>query len=196
MNRKQVLGWALYDFANSVYPAVISVTVFAIYFTDAVVGNDEGLGDLWWGRVISISMLFVALSSPIMGSIADRAGVRKRMLAIYTALCILSVLLFVTIEPGMILWAVLLAVIANIGFEGAMVFYNAYLPDLVPTEKQGGCPVSDSVSAIWDRRWGWRWPIPWWLKGSSTSPGSWWRSSLACSRFPLSSGYPPTVREA
>jgi len=59
------------------------------------------------------------------------------MLAVYTALCILCVLLFVTIEPGMILWAVFLAVIANIGFEGAMVFYNAYLPDLVPAEKQG-----------------------------------------------------------
>ncbi len=137
MNRKQVLAWAFYDFANSVYPAVVSVTVFAVYFTETVVGNDEGLGDLWWGRVISISMLIVALSSPIMGSIADRAGVRKRMLAIYTTLCILSVLLFVTIEPGMILWAALLAVIANIGFEGAMVFYNAYLPGLVPAEKQG-----------------------------------------------------------
>jgi UMF1 family MFS transporter len=137
LNRKQIVGWALYDFANSVYPAVISVTVFAIYFTDAVVGNAEGLGDLWWGRVISISMLFVALSSPIMGSIADRAGVRKRMLAIYTAVCILCVLLFVTIEPGMILWAVILAVLANIAFEGAMVFYNAYLPDLVPAGKQG-----------------------------------------------------------
>jgi len=120
-----------------VYPAVISVTIFAVYFTDAVVGNEEGLGDLWWGRVISISMLFVALSSPIMGSIADRAGVRKRMMGIYTGLCVVCVILFITIEPGMILWAALLAILANIGFEGAMVFYNAYLPDLVPAEKQG-----------------------------------------------------------
>jgi UMF1 family MFS transporter len=137
MNRKHVLAWALYDFANSIYPAVVSVTVFAVYFTNTIVGNEAGLGDLWWGRTISFSMLFVAISSPLMGSIADRAGVRKRMLALYTGVCIVCVALLTTIEPGMIVWAFLLAALANIGFEGAMVFYNAYLPELAPPEKQG-----------------------------------------------------------
>ena len=137
MNRKRVAVWALYDFANSVYPAVITATVFGVYYATGIVGNDEGLGDLWWGRVLSVSMLFVALSSPVLGSIADWAGIRKKMLFFYTYLCVICVALFVTIEPGMILWGFVLATIANIGFEGALVYYNAYLPDIAPRERQG-----------------------------------------------------------
>ncbi|UCE18422.1 MAG: MFS transporter [Gemmatimonadota bacterium] len=141
-HKRTIFLWALYDFANSVYPAVITATIFGVYFTRQIVGNETGLGDLWWGRVISVSMLFVALSSPSLGTIADRAGIRKRMLLFYTCLCVVCVTLFTTIQPGMILWAVVLAVLANIGFEGALVYYNAYLPDIAPTERQG------SVSAI------------------------------------------------
>ena len=137
MNRKRVAVWALYDFANSVYPAVITATVFSVYYATGIVGNEDGLGDLWWGRVLSVSMLFVALSSPVLGSIADRAGIRKKMLLLYTYLCVIGVSLFVTIEPGMILWGFVLATIANIGFEGALVYYNAYLPDIAPRERQG-----------------------------------------------------------
>ena len=91
MNRKLIFVWALYDFANSVYPAVITATVFGVYYTEAIVGNETGRGDLWWGRILSTSMLFVALTSPLMGSIADHAGVRKRMLVFYTGVCVVSV---------------------------------------------------------------------------------------------------------
>lgn len=137
LNRKRVAVWALYDFANSVYPAVITSTVFGPYFAAVIVGNEAGLGDLWWGRVLSTSMLFVALSSPVLGSVADRAGIRKKMLLLYTYVCITCVALFTTLEPGTILWAFALAVLANIGFEGGLVYYNAYLPDIVPPHRQG-----------------------------------------------------------
>ena len=142
LKKRTIFLWALYDFANSVYPAVITATVFGVYFTRQIVGNETGLGDLWWGRVISVSMLFVALTSPPLGAIADRAGIRKKMLFLYTYLCVLCVTLFTTIQPGMILWAFTLAVLANIGFEGALVYYNSYLPNIAPPERQG------SVSGI------------------------------------------------
>ncbi|MGI9625607.1 MAG: MFS transporter, partial [Longimicrobiales bacterium] len=74
---------------------------------------------------------------PLLGSIADRAGIRKRMMMLYTLVCVVCVGLFVTIEPGMVLWGFILAVLANVGFEGALVFYNAYLPELAPVERQG-----------------------------------------------------------
>lgn len=137
MNRRRIAAWAIYDFANSVYPAVITATVFGVYYATGIVGNEQGLGDLWWGRVLSVSMLFVALSSPVLGSVADWAGIRKKILFVYTYLCIGSVVLFVTIGPGMILWGFTLAVLANIGFEGALVYYNAYLPEIAPRERQG-----------------------------------------------------------
>ncbi|NNF26122.1 MAG: MFS transporter, partial [Gemmatimonadetes bacterium] len=137
LNRRHVGAWALYDFANSVYPAVIQVAVFSVYYATAVVGNDAGQGDALWTRAVSLSALVVAMSSPLLGSIADRAGVRKRLMMAYTYLCVISVSLFVTIEPGMVMWGFVLAVLANVGFEGALVFYNAYLPDLAPKERQG-----------------------------------------------------------
>ena len=137
MDRRTIAAWALYDFANSVYPAVITATVFSVYYASTIVGNEEGQGDLWWGRVISASMIFVALTSPVLGSVADKAGARKRFLLTYTYLCITCVALFPTIEPGMVWRGFLLATLANIGFEGALVYYNAYLPDIVPPERRG-----------------------------------------------------------
>ncbi|HUP51193.1 MAG TPA: MFS transporter, partial [Longimicrobiales bacterium] len=137
MDKKQVGAWALFDFANSVYPAVITSVVFNYFFIQIVVGNEEGRGDLLWGRAVSLSALVVALSSPILGAIADRAGVRKKLMAVYVAMCVTAVALFATLGPGTVFWAFTLFVIANIGFEGCLVFYNAYLPDIAPKEKQG-----------------------------------------------------------
>ena len=137
MDRKYLGAWALYDFANSVYPAVITATVFSVYYASTIVGNDKGQGDLWWGWIISASMIFVALTSPVLGSVADKAGVRKRFLFTYTYLCIACVALFSTVEPGMVGRGFLLATLANIGFEGALVYYNAYLPDIAPPEQRG-----------------------------------------------------------
>jgi UMF1 family MFS transporter len=137
MNRKQVAAWALFDFANSAYPAVITAAIFGAYYANTVVDNEGGLGDLWLARAASLSVLFVAVSSPVLGAVADRAGVRKKLLFLYTFMCVLFVSLFVTIEPGMVVWGFLLFMLANIGFEGAMVFYNAYLPDLAPPERRG-----------------------------------------------------------
>ena len=137
MDKKQVGAWALFDFANSVYPAVITSVVFNYFFIQVVVGNEGGRGDLLWGRAVSTSALIVALSSPLLGAIADRAGVRKKLMGLYVAMCVTAVALFATLGPGTIFWAFTLFVIANVGFEGCLVFYNAYLPDIAPKEKQG-----------------------------------------------------------
>ncbi len=137
MNRKHVSVWVLFDFANSVYPAVIQTVVFNVYFASVIVGDETGRGDWWWSRAVSLSVLFVAVTSPLLGAIADRAGVRKKLMLAYTAVCVTAVSLFTTLQPGMVLWGFTLAVVANIGFEGALVFYNAYLPDIAPPEHQG-----------------------------------------------------------
>lgn len=136
-DRTAVIAWALYDFANSAFAAVIVATIYAAYYALAVVGNQRGEGDLWWGRVISVSMAVVALTSPVMGAIADHAGVRKRLFFVYTYAAVAAAALMATVGPGMVLWGGLLAVAGNIGFEGALVFYNAYLPGLAAREWQG-----------------------------------------------------------
>jgi UMF1 family MFS transporter len=137
MNKTKVAAWALFDFAGSIYSAVIATAVFSVYFADAVVGNEAGRGDQVWGWVGSVSVAVVALSSPLLGAIADRAGIRKRLLIGYTLVGVVCISLFTTLGPGMVWYGFALAVIANIAFEGGLVFYNAYLPEIVPREKQG-----------------------------------------------------------
>lgn len=137
LNRKQVGAWALFDFANSVYPAVVTTVVFPFFYIGTVAGNDAGQGDFWWGWAVSFSALLVAVSAPLLGAIADRAGVRKKFMLVYTATCLVGVTLMSTLGEGMVVRGFILFVIANVGFEGSLVFYNAYLPELAPPDKQG-----------------------------------------------------------
>ncbi len=137
MNRKQIISWCLFDFANSSYSAVISAVVFQVYYINVIVGNSAGRGDLWWGRAISLSMLVVSLSSPFLGGIADYAGLRKRLLAIYTFACISAVTGFSLLSPGSVILGFALIALANIGMEGGLVFYNSFLPQIAPASYQG-----------------------------------------------------------
>ena len=137
MNKKQVGAWALFDLANSVYPAVITAVVFQVYYINTVVGNTDSIGDWWWGRAVSLSALIVAVSSPLLGAIADRVGMRKRFMAFFVAMCLTGVALFTTLGPGAVAWGFTVFLFANVGYEACLVFYNAYLPDIAPSDKQG-----------------------------------------------------------
>ncbi|HET9949874.1 MAG TPA: MFS transporter [Longimicrobiales bacterium] len=137
MDKRQVGAWALFDFANSVYPAVMTTAVFPVFYVRSVVGEEGGVGEWWWGRAVGLSALMVALSAPLLGAIADRGGARKRFMLAYTLTCVAAVALMSGLEPGMVVQGFVLFVIANVCFESALVFYNSYLPDIVPLEKQG-----------------------------------------------------------
>ncbi|MGC2062705.1 MAG: MFS transporter [Thermodesulfovibrionales bacterium] len=134
---RQILSWCFFDFANSSYSAVIAAVIFPVFYVAKIVGNDTGQGDLWWGRAISASMAFVALTSPLLGGIADFSGRRKRLLFLYTSLCVVAVACFSVLKPGMIMEGFLLIVVANIGMEGGLVFYNSFLTGIAPSTMQG-----------------------------------------------------------
>jgi MFS transporter, UMF1 family len=136
-NRKQIISWCLFDFANSSYSAVIAAVVFPVYYVSVIVGNSAGQGDLWWGRAISASMAFVALTSPFLGGIADYSGRRKRFLLFYTLLCVLSVTGFSFLGRGTVVAGFMLVAAANIGMEGGLVFYNSFLPEIADEEHHG-----------------------------------------------------------
>ncbi|MBI4590422.1 MAG: MFS transporter [Candidatus Rokubacteria bacterium] len=137
MNRTAAVAWTLYDFANSAFVAVIPATVYSKYYALAVVGNERGEGDFWWGLSVTTSMAIVALSAPPLGAIADHAGVRKRFLFLLTYVSVAATALMATVAKGDVIWGWFLAVVGTVGFEGAIVYYNAYLPDLAPPERQG-----------------------------------------------------------
>lgn len=86
---------------------------------------------------MSLSALIVAASAPLLGAIADRGGGRKKFMIFYVALRLIGVAMMSTLEAGMVVQGFILFVVANVGFESALVFYNAYLPDIAPREKRG-----------------------------------------------------------
>jgi MFS transporter, UMF1 family len=111
--------------------------VYAKYYALSVVGNERGEGDLWWGRAVALSMAIVAVASPPLGAIADHAGLRKRFLATLTYVSVGATALMATVDPGEAVWGLVLAVVATVGFEAAIVYYNAYLPDLADESRRG-----------------------------------------------------------
>jgi MFS transporter, UMF1 family len=137
MNKKHIVSWTLFDFANSSYSAVIAAVVFPVYYANVIVGNSEGQGDLWWGRAISLSMALVAVSSPFLGGIADYGGYRKKFLFLYTSLSVAAVASFSMLGKGLVLEGFVLVSIANLGMEGGLVFYNSFLPRIAQKEYLG-----------------------------------------------------------
>ncbi len=127
-----LVAWALYDWANSSFAAVITTFVFAAYFTKAV-AVDPVTDTSQWGYAISLSALLVAFSSPLMGAIADNAGRRKPWLFVFTAVAVAAtgLLWLIKPDPAYVLLALVLVGVGNYAFEAGTVFYNAMLPDLV-----------------------------------------------------------------
>ena len=141
--RVQRAAWCLFDFANSAFPTVALTAFGSAYFQGVLARDGVALGPLKlgpssaWGAAISISFLAVTLTAPVLGALADQGRARRKLLALYVLLCVGATAALAFVPPGAGLTAFLLYVVANFAFEGAYVFYNAFLPDLVPPERLG-----------------------------------------------------------
>jgi MFS transporter, UMF1 family len=133
--RKERWAWYLYDFGNSAYAAVVLLAVYSAYFKQQVVGGAEG--SRMWGLSVGIAMLVVALISPVLGALADFSATKKRILFIFTAVsCVFTAMLFF-VEKGDVFSGMLFFILAEIGYRGAQVFYNALLPDIAEPDQMG-----------------------------------------------------------
>ena len=134
--RKSILAFCLYDAGNSAFGTVIITFVFSVYFARVVVG-DETQGAALWSYAIAASGFLIALASPFLGAVADHYGARKPGLALFSALCVVPTALMYFAAPGMVTLALVLLVIANTGFEIALVYANAMLPHIAPRNMMG-----------------------------------------------------------
>ncbi len=136
--RGAITAWSLYDFGNSAFATLVVTFIYAAFFTETFAPNPE-VGTAWWSRAVTVTAIAVALLSPIMGAIADRGGWRKALCLAFTWICILATLGLYFIRPGVdtALLALVVFTIANIAFEMACVFYNAFLPDIATPAKIG-----------------------------------------------------------
>lgn len=135
---RQLVAWAFYDWASSPFFAVIITFVFATYVTTAVAPN-EIEGTAAWSRMTVVGALIIAVTSPVLGAIADAGGRRKPWLAGCTLLSAAATALLwqVTPEAASLSLALTLVLIANVANEIGQAFYNAMLPDLAPEDQVG-----------------------------------------------------------
>jgi len=128
-------GWYWFDFGNSAYAAVILLAVYSAYFQGKVVGGAEG--SRLWGLSLGIAMIFVAVLSPILATVADYAASKKRFLLFFSALAWVSTGLLFFVQAGDVLTGMLFFILAEIGYRGGQVFYNALLVDVAKPEEMG-----------------------------------------------------------
>jgi len=135
--RRATVSWCLFDFANSSFTTLIATVAFAVYFRDVVVHAADNRGDQLWGIANFLAMLAVALSSPIMGALADYSGRKKLFLILTTLVTVIATVLLYFVGPGDIILAMLLYILGLTGFELGYVFYNAFLPEVSTPQTVG-----------------------------------------------------------
>jgi len=136
VRRREVLGWAMYDFANSGYTTVVLTAVFNVYFV-GVVANRADWATLAWTLALGLSNLLVMIAMPVLGAWADARGAKKRLLAWTTLGCVLSTALLAAAGRGDLALAVAAIVLSNFFFSAGETLIAAFLPELARREAMG-----------------------------------------------------------
>lgn len=134
---KSSVGWMFYDFANSAFTTVMVTVVFSVFFVNSIAaGRPEG-GEWYWSLAVSISMTLAAIAAPILGAMADYSHSKKKFLFGFTYLTIASTALLFFAGKGDYILGMILFIIANFSFNSALVFYDAFLPEVSTPETIG-----------------------------------------------------------
>jgi len=143
-SKKLLNAWAFYDWANSVYPLVISSAIFPLYFGFIFPKTNPNI--LFWGYelkatalisfVTAFAFLTIAVVSPILSGIADFVGNKKRFMQFYCYLGAASCIGMYWFTPDNVYFGIGCFYFGLIGFWGSLVFYNSYLPDIAFKEQQ------------------------------------------------------------
>lgn len=136
VRRREVFGWAMYDFANSGYTTVVLTAVFNTYFVGVVAGN-AGWATLAWTLALALSSAAVMLTMPMIGAWVDLRAAKKRALAVTTVGCVLSTAALAAVGPGDLALAVACVVLSNLFFSYGESLIAAFLPELARRESMG-----------------------------------------------------------
>src|SRR5574337_226549 len=143
VRKREVFGWAMYDFANSGYTTVLLTAVFNAYFVGVVAGNAHW-ATLAWTSALALSSLVVMFTMPSIGAFADLRAAKKRLLALTTFGCVVTTALLALAGPGDVWLAAAAIVVSNIFYSYGESLTAAFLPELARRDALG------TVSG-----WGW-----------------------------------------
>jgi len=129
----------MYDFANSAFATTILAVIFNQYFATVVAGGEKGVelfgfrlhGASFFTFSVALSMAISAVLSPFLGAVADASASKKRFLMVFCYIAILFTGLLYFVHAGNYWRGAIFFIIANIGFAGGNVYYNAFLPPTI-----------------------------------------------------------------
>ena len=135
-DRKKVWSWAFYDWANSAFSTTVMAGFFPIFF-EKYWSNPENVNESTWylGLANSIASIIVAAMAPFLGAIADRGSAKKKFLAFFAILGIFMTGLLWMMDQGQWQMAIVLYILAAIGFSSSNIFYDSLLPSIASREK-------------------------------------------------------------
>ncbi len=144
-NPRVVRAWYMYDWANSVYSLVISSAIFPIYYKAVTTVNGNDLvtfmgftiqNSVLYSYALSLSFLVVAAMLPLLSGMADYTGRKKLFMKFFVWLGSLSCIgLFFFSDISLLWWGILCSMLASIGYSGSLVFYDAFLPEIVSEDR-------------------------------------------------------------
>lgn len=149
-NPRVIKAWCLYDWANSVYNLVITSTIFPVYYIAVTSSGDSDLVDFFgfslpntvlYSYSLSFSFLVVAAMQPFLSGIADYSGNKKNFMKFFTWLGALSSICLFFFDGENVEYGITCSVLASIGYGGALVFYNSFLPEIATYDRY------DNISA-------------------------------------------------
>jgi MFS transporter, UMF1 family len=136
VRRRELGGWAMYDFANSGYTTVVLTAVFNAYFV-GVIAQKADWATLAWTIALAISCILVMLTAPAIGAYADRHRAKKKLMLVSTIGCVLSTAALATTQSGTVAWAMVAIVASNYFFSIGESLNGAFLPELATKKGMG-----------------------------------------------------------
>jgi MFS transporter, UMF1 family len=134
--RRSVRAWVLYDWANSAFVTTIMAAVYPIFLRSLAIaaGKSEAAATAFWGNINALSLIFIALSGPFLGTFADCVPAKKKYFGAFLAMGIAATSMMPFLGDKDYVAAAIWFSIANIGWFGANIFYEALLPHVAKPE--------------------------------------------------------------